>query len=104
MITATSLDGDIFSRPNSFCPSDAKYTSCSDDGTVRVWDFLRCHEERICRGKSPRLRFLEYSLNSVYNVFGYKEHLAETSGSKSLTPALRFVYIGAKATSIWKDS
>ena len=35
---------------NSFCPTDAKYASCSDDGTVRVWDFLRCHEERIMRG------------------------------------------------------
>ena len=52
LITATWLDGDIFSRPNSFCPSDSKYASCSDDGTVRVWDFLRCHEERICRGRS----------------------------------------------------
>lgn len=88
MITATSLDGDIFSRPNSFCPSDAKYTSCSDDGTVRVWDFLRCHEERICRGKSPRLMdFWNTALSSVYNLFDYKEHLAETSGSKSLTSA-----------------
>ena len=83
MITATSLGGDIFSRPNSFCPSDAKYTSCSDDGTVRVWDFLRCHEERICRGKSLRLMiFGILFLSSVYNVFGYKEHLAETSGPK----------------------
>lgn len=36
---------------NSFCPSDAKFASCSDDGTVRVFDFLRCQEERVLRGK-----------------------------------------------------
>ena len=36
----------------SFCPTDQKFASCSDDGTVRIWDFLRCHEERILRGKS----------------------------------------------------
>ena len=36
---------------DSFCPTDHKFASCSDDGTVRVWDFLRCHEERILRGE-----------------------------------------------------
>lgn len=35
---------------HSFCPTDSKYASCSDDGTVRVWDFLHCHEERVLRG------------------------------------------------------
>lgn len=35
----------------SFCPTNSKFASCSDDGTVRIWDFLRCHEERILRGQ-----------------------------------------------------
>lgn len=35
----------------SFSPTDHKLATCSDDGTVRIWDFLRCHEERILRGK-----------------------------------------------------
>ena len=34
----------------SFCPTDTKFVSSSDDGTVRVWDFLRCYEEKILRG------------------------------------------------------
>ena len=34
----------------SFSPTDHKLATCSDDGTVRIWDFLRCHEERILRG------------------------------------------------------
>ena len=35
----------------SFSSTDQKLASCSDDGTVRIWDFVRCHEERILRGK-----------------------------------------------------
>lgn len=35
----------------SFSPTDQKMVSCSDDGTLRVWDFARCHEERVLRGK-----------------------------------------------------
>jgi len=38
----------------SFCPTDQKFASCSDDGTVRIWDFVRCYEEKILRGKIRR--------------------------------------------------
>lgn len=27
-----------------------KFCSCSDDTTVKVWDFARCHEERSLTG------------------------------------------------------
>ena len=37
---------------NSFCPTDSKFATCSDDGTVRIWDFMRCQEEQIMRGMS----------------------------------------------------
>ena len=32
-------------------PTDAKLATCSDDGTVRIFDFIRCSEEFILRGK-----------------------------------------------------
>ena len=34
----------------SFAPSDLKYCSCSDDGTVRVWDFWRDSMEMELKG------------------------------------------------------
>jgi len=35
---------------NSFCRTDLKFCSCSDDTTVKVWDFARCQEERSLSG------------------------------------------------------
>ena len=35
----------------SFCPTDNKFATCSDDGLVKVWDFYKCQEERTLRGK-----------------------------------------------------
>ena len=35
----------------SFSPTDAKFATGSDDGTVGVWDFLRSDEERVMRGE-----------------------------------------------------
>ena len=40
----------LLSLFSSFCPTDTKFASSSDDGTVRIWDFMRCHEEKILRG------------------------------------------------------
>ena len=37
-------------RELSFSPTTAKFASCSDDGTVRVWDFGRCALEKTLRG------------------------------------------------------
>ena len=36
---------------SSFSPSDHKLATCSDDGTVRIWDFIRCYEEKVLRGE-----------------------------------------------------
>ncbi|ESN93260.1 hypothetical protein HELRODRAFT_115778 [Helobdella robusta] len=47
-------------RGLSFCPSDQKYASCSDDATVRIWDFLRGEEERILRGHGADVRCIDW--------------------------------------------
>lgn len=37
-------------RELSFCPTDAKFVSCSDDATVKIWDFERGALERLLPG------------------------------------------------------
>ncbi|KAK6053145.1 WD domain, G-beta repeat protein, partial [Cooperia oncophora] len=39
-----------------FAPTDVKLASASDDGTVRIWDFARCVEERAMRGHGSEVR------------------------------------------------
>ncbi|KIH63568.1 WD domain, G-beta repeat protein [Ancylostoma duodenale] len=43
-------------RGLSFAPTDIKLASASDDGTVRIWDFARCIEERAMRGHGSEVR------------------------------------------------
>ncbi|ETN84641.1 hypothetical protein NECAME_06802 [Necator americanus] len=43
-------------RGLSFAPTDVKLASASDDGTVRIWDFARCIEERAMRGHGSEVR------------------------------------------------
>lgn len=47
-------------RSLSFCPTDNKFASSSDDGTVRIWDFVRCHEEKILRGHGADVKFVDW--------------------------------------------
>lgn len=35
---------------NSFSPSDTKLATCSDDATIRIWDFNGAREERMLTG------------------------------------------------------
>ncbi len=40
----------VFAMHDSFSSTDLKFCSCSDDTTVKVWDFARCQEERSLAG------------------------------------------------------
>ncbi|XP_070560840.1 pre-mRNA 3' end processing protein WDR33-like [Ptychodera flava] len=60
-------------REASFCPTDNKFATCSDDGTVRIWDFLRCHEERILRGHGADVRCVDWHPIKSLLVSGSKD-------------------------------
>ena len=47
-------------RGLTFSPTDQKFASCSDDSTVRVWDFLTCAEKAILRGHGSDVRCVDW--------------------------------------------
>ena len=57
----------------SFCPTDTKFATCSDDGTVRIWDFLRCCEERILRGHGADVKGVDWHPTRALVVSGSKD-------------------------------
>lgn len=76
---------------HSFSPSDQKFATGSDDGTVRIWDFYRCYEEKVLRGKE---RF--YALFSKYTLL---------CGSAYLTIFLSCLKtdLGESFWNLWKE-
>ncbi|KAL4220791.1 WD repeat-containing protein 33 [Mactra antiquata] len=61
-------------RSISFCPTDSKFASCSDDGTVRVWDFLRCYEEKILRGHGADVKCVDWHPQKALIASGSKDN------------------------------
>uniref|UniRef100_A0A1Q3F3G3 Putative wd40 domain protein n=1 Tax=Culex tarsalis TaxID=7177 RepID=A0A1Q3F3G3_CULTA len=61
-------------RGISFSPSDSKFASCSDDGTVRVWDFYRCQEERVLRGHGADVKCVHWHPQKALIVSGSKDN------------------------------
>lgn len=60
-------------RGISFCPIDTKFVTCSDDGTVRIWDFLKCFEEKILRGHGADVKCVDWHPTKSLIVSGSKD-------------------------------
>lgn len=58
----------------SFSPTDAKFASCSDDGTVRVWDFFTCVEERVLRGHGSDVKCVAWHPQKGLLASGSKDN------------------------------
>lgn len=62
-------------RDLSFCPTDAKFASCSDDQTVSIWDFERCIEEFSLRGHGWDVKTVAWHPSSALLASGSKDNL-----------------------------
>ncbi|KAF5405645.1 WD repeat containing protein 33 [Paragonimus heterotremus] len=60
-------------RGVSFCPFDCKFVTCSDDSTVRIWDFHRCSEERVLRGHGSDVRSVAWHPTLSLIISGSKD-------------------------------
>nr|XP_046908687.1 pre-mRNA 3' end processing protein WDR33-like [Dermatophagoides farinae] len=60
-------------RAISFCPTDTKFATCSDDGTIRIWDFFRCFEERILRGHGADVKGVDWHPTKALIASGSKD-------------------------------
>ncbi|KAM7360541.1 WD repeat domain 33 [Cochliomyia hominivorax] len=61
-------------RGISFSPTDSKFVSCSDDGTLRIFDFLRCQEERVLRGHGADVKCVHWHPQKGLIVSGSKDN------------------------------
>ncbi|KAF5303060.1 hypothetical protein FQR65_LT08389 [Abscondita terminalis] len=61
-------------RGISFSPFDSKFVTCSDDGTLRIWDFLRYQEERILRGHGADVKCVHWHPQKGLVISGSKDN------------------------------
>ncbi|XP_053201417.1 pre-mRNA 3' end processing protein WDR33-like [Panonychus citri] len=60
-------------RGLSMSPSGADFATCSDDGTIKIWDFLSCKEERTLRGHGSDVKAIDWHPDSDLIVSGSKD-------------------------------
>ncbi|XP_046687865.1 LOW QUALITY PROTEIN: pre-mRNA 3' end processing protein WDR33-like [Homalodisca vitripennis] len=61
-------------RGISFSPSDSKFATCSDDGTIKIWDFQRCQEERTLRGHGADVKCVHWHPQKGLVISGSKDN------------------------------
>lgn len=62
-------------RSLSFSPTDAKFVSCSDDATVKIWDFESGREERVLTGHGWDVKCVAYHPQKCLLASGSKDNL-----------------------------
>ncbi|EME31204.1 hypothetical protein Gasu_14510 isoform 2 [Galdieria sulphuraria] len=79
-------------RDITFAVSDLKFATCSDDGTIKIWDFLRtaeakdftaCDEERQLKGHGWDVRCIEWHPQFPIIASGSKDSLVKIWDAKT---------------------
>lgn len=66
-----------------FSPTDLKLVSCSDDVTVKIWDFATCKEEHILTGHGWDVKCVSWHPQKSLIVSGSKDNLIKLWDAKS---------------------
>ena len=72
-VVRESLNVDRHARCFSFCPTDKKFVTCSDDSLVKIWDFYSCTEERAMRGHGAEVKCCDWHPQKGLIVSGSKD-------------------------------
>jgi len=64
-------------RQVTFSPNDSKFASCSDDGSVKIWDFAEAVEERCLSGHGWDVRTVHWHPHKSLLASGSKDNLVK---------------------------
>jgi polyadenylation factor subunit 2 len=70
-------------RDISFSRSDHKFVSCSDDVSIKIWDFAQCVEEATLTGHGWDVKCVEWHPYNSLLVSGSKDNLIKLWDAKS---------------------
>jgi polyadenylation factor subunit 2 len=68
-------DGHRWLTSLSFCPTDMKFATCSDDVTIKIWDFMRCQDEKTLSGHGWDVKCISWHPSKALLVSGSKDNL-----------------------------
>lgn len=70
-------------RDISFSPNDTKFATCSDDGTIKIWDFAEAIEERALTGHGWDVKNCQWHPTKNLLASGSKDNLVKLWDAKS---------------------
>lgn len=70
-------------RSVAFSPNDSKFASCSDDGTIKIWDFGAATEERCLTGHGWDVKNISWHPSKALLASGSKDNLVKLWDPKS---------------------
>ncbi|KAJ3077890.1 hypothetical protein HDU99_000913 [Rhizoclosmatium hyalinum] len=66
-----------------FSPTDTRFASCSDDGTIKIWVFGEDREERTLTGHGWDVKCVDWHTSKALLASGSKDHLVKLWDPKS---------------------
>ena len=70
-------------RGVAFAPTDLKFCSCSDDTTVKVWDFARAQQISLLSGHGGDVKSVDWHPHKAMLASGGKDSLVKLWDAKS---------------------